>query len=63
MWEMRCDKCGQAYHSKTEDMKESKIAATRAGWVVGAIVECPSCLSAEGADRNEGSGVDGESGD
>lgn len=47
MWDMRCDECGRAYHSTAEDVRKSEVSARRDGWVVGPIVQCPNCASAD----------------
>ena len=50
MWEMRCDECGRAYHAQDDDMAKTKAAASHDGWVVGSIVQCPSCAAGETPD-------------
>ena len=52
MWEIRCDECGRAYDSPVEDLRESKVSALRNGWVVGSLVQCPTCVSADSSQKD-----------
>ncbi len=60
MWDMRCDECGRAYHSPVDDMRESEDSARRNGWVVGPIVQCPTCAAADTTDDDSESSEDPE---
>lgn len=58
MWEMRCDECGRAYHAKDDDMVKAKAAASRDGWLVGSMVQCPSCAAAEAPESEVASSAE-----
>lgn len=54
MWDIRCDECGRAYHSEMGNLRESEVSARRNGWVVGPLVQCPTCAAADTVDDDSG---------